>query len=132
MLDHELFDKLEFVARKMKRNESVFGGIQLVCCGDFFQLPPIRGRYVFHSQAWESLFPRTGESTVLLRVVFRQQSDSQFTRLLDVIRHGTCPAEVETEVPSVFCVRCLRGEAGSILLVFSNSLLAATRENVSG
>ena len=41
MVDAELFDKLEYIAREVRRNQYPFGGIQLVCCGDFFQLPPV-------------------------------------------------------------------------------------------
>lgn len=41
MVDADLFDKLEAVARAVRKNQQVFGGIQLVMCGDFFQLPPV-------------------------------------------------------------------------------------------
>ncbi|EGG19237.1 DNA helicase [Cavenderia fasciculata] len=49
MIDSELFDKLEQVAR-------IFGGIQLCLCGDFFQLPPVLGNYAFESEAWHKLY----------------------------------------------------------------------------
>ena len=35
------FKKLEHVARSVKNNDKPFGGIQLIMCGDFFQLPPV-------------------------------------------------------------------------------------------
>lgn len=41
MLDAELFDKLEAVARATRGSEAAFGGIQLVLSGDFHQLPPV-------------------------------------------------------------------------------------------
>lgn len=41
MVDGEFFDKLEAVARAMRKNKKPFGGIQLVLCGDFLQLPPV-------------------------------------------------------------------------------------------
>lgn len=41
MVDAELFDKLEGVARAVRRSREAFGGIQLVVCGDFLQLPPV-------------------------------------------------------------------------------------------
>jgi ATP-dependent DNA helicase PIF1 len=41
MIDADLFEKLEFIARVVRRNANPFGGIQLVCSGDFFQLPPV-------------------------------------------------------------------------------------------
>ena len=41
MIDADFFDKLEGVARTVRRNRKPFGGIQLVLCGDFCQLPPV-------------------------------------------------------------------------------------------
>jgi ATP-dependent DNA helicase PIF1 len=42
MLSGELLDKLEYIANNVRpRSELPFGGIQIVLCGDFFQLPPI-------------------------------------------------------------------------------------------
>lgn len=41
MIPKELFDKLEYIARHVRENEEPFGGIQLVICGDFLQLPPV-------------------------------------------------------------------------------------------
>ena len=41
MVDADLFDKIEGVARAVRRSKEHFGGIQLVVCGDFLQLPPV-------------------------------------------------------------------------------------------
>jgi hypothetical protein len=41
MLDGHLFDKLEEVARRVRSSTAVFGGVQLVLAGDFYQLPPV-------------------------------------------------------------------------------------------
>ncbi len=41
MIDADFFDKLEAVARAVRKSKKPFGGIQLVLCGDFFQLPPV-------------------------------------------------------------------------------------------
>lgn len=41
MIDSVLFDKIEAIARAIRKNEKPFGGIQLIICGDFLQLPPI-------------------------------------------------------------------------------------------
>ena len=42
MIDSDFFDKLECVARVVRKTKNPFGGIQLVLCGDFFQLPPVK------------------------------------------------------------------------------------------
>ena len=41
MIEADFFDKLEAVARVVRRRREPFGGIQLVLCGDFLQLPPV-------------------------------------------------------------------------------------------
>lgn len=53
MIDADYFDKLEAVARAVRRTSKPFGGIQLVLCGDFLQLPPVskegeKKEYCFH------------------------------------------------------------------------------------
>lgn len=52
MLDGELFDKLESMARKIRGNNQPFGGLQLVLAGDFCQLPPVgkSPRYCFEAK----------------------------------------------------------------------------------
>jgi len=41
MVAGELLDRVDMLLRKMRNSTAVFGGIQLVVCGDFFQLAPI-------------------------------------------------------------------------------------------
>ncbi|CAD7672764.1 unnamed protein product [Nyctereutes procyonoides] len=41
MVEADLFDKLEAVARTVRQQNKPFGGIQLIICGDFLQLPPV-------------------------------------------------------------------------------------------
>jgi len=106
MLDGALLDALEFIARKVRNDERTFGGLQLVVCGDFFQLPPIgleRGtvEWCFNAKCWGRLVPQAQQ--FLLRHVFRQ-AEASFVALLDEVRHGggalslqTCSALQATE-----------------------------------
>ena len=56
MLGCNLFEKLDYVARGIRRQQSKpFGGLQLVVSGDVLQLPPVRDGWVFTSQAWDDL-----------------------------------------------------------------------------
>jgi ATP-dependent DNA helicase PIF1 len=38
MLEADLFDQLELVARFIRKRDEPFGGIQLILSGDFFQV----------------------------------------------------------------------------------------------
>ncbi|KAK3579156.1 hypothetical protein CHS0354_022179 [Potamilus streckersoni] len=91
MVDGDFFDKLETVARVIRLNDRPFGGIQLIVCGDFLQLPPVaRGKYkrkfCFQSKAWQKAI----EINMELKEV-RRQSDKHFVNVLQNIRLGRCP-----------------------------------------
>eukprot|EP01013_Petalomonas_cantuscygni_P043759 TRINITY_DN8437_c0_g1_i2.p1 TRINITY_DN8437_c0_g1~~TRINITY_DN8437_c0_g1_i2.p1 ORF type:complete len:473 (-),score=7.32 TRINITY_DN8437_c0_g1_i2:52-1470(-) len=72
---------------------SVAHGLQLVICGDFFQLPPVDSQctpadederlFAFQSPLWGQLFNRT----VILDEVVRQQ-DRLFVDVLNLLRKG--------------------------------------------
>ena len=53
MLSGKLFDVLDSIGRACCNSKFPFGGIQLIVCGDFFQLPPIRDEgLAFQAKAW--------------------------------------------------------------------------------
>jgi ATP-dependent DNA helicase PIF1 len=91
MLDAELFDKLEELARLLRGNDDPFGGIQIILCGDFFQLPPVRKRddpgakeFLFKAKCWK----RVIQKTYILERIFRQDQDKRFAKILNEIRLG--------------------------------------------
>lgn len=53
VLGKELFEKITYVAQKVRRNTLPFGGIQLIMSGDFLQLPPINDQWLFRSLEFE-------------------------------------------------------------------------------
>ena len=89
MVDGDLFDKLEDLARRIRNNGRPFGGIQLVVTGDFFQLPPVpegsnrEARFAFSAATWNTSI----QHTILLTYVFRQR-DPEFARMLNEMRLG--------------------------------------------
>lgn len=90
MVSAELFDLLDAVACSV-RNDTVgpFGGIQLILCGDFFQLPPISYSprpFAFQAAAWS----RAGldSSTIMLSQIHRQANDQAFQEVLNELRRG--------------------------------------------
>lgn len=61
MLTSDQFDAVETAARYFRKSFEPFGKIQVVCSGDFFQLPPINkdAKFVSESRAWKSMDMRT-------------------------------------------------------------------------
>ncbi|EEH09926.1 DNA repair and recombination protein pif1 [Histoplasma capsulatum G186AR] len=93
MVDGDLFDKLEEIARKIRNNGRPFGGIQLVVTGDFFQLPPVPdstkvAKFAFSASTWNT----TIQHTILLTHVFRQK-DPKFAGMLNEMRLGKLSPE---------------------------------------
>ena len=84
MLNQELFEKLNLIAQKVNGSTAFFGGIQVVFCGDFCQLAPIKGAFCFESSIWQA---ELSPSTVYLRSVQRQDNP-EFIQLLSEIRVG--------------------------------------------
>jgi ATP-dependent DNA helicase PIF1 len=64
MLAGEFFDKVEYVARKIREDERPFGGIQVVLCGDFLQLPPVMAKHLcFECECWPRVVQKSVELT---------------------------------------------------------------------
>ncbi|MFA5021001.1 MAG: PIF1 family DEAD/DEAH box helicase [Patescibacteria group bacterium] len=97
MLPPNTLDMVEAVCRRVKKNSSPFGGLQVVFVGDFFQLPPIMkpqpnrpqpalldslsARFAYGSAAWAGASPMI----CYLHEQYRQD-DQDYLRLLSAIR----------------------------------------------
>ena len=84
MVDGDLFDKLEAIARAIRNNGRPFGGMQLVITGDFFQLPPVPdygrvSKFSFDAATWNTSI----EHTIGLTQVFRQKDPGTSTDSVD-------------------------------------------------
>ncbi len=97
MLSGEMLDLLSQCGRSIRGDDRPFGGIQVILCGDFFQLPPIgvgrNAHFCFESDTWRQLFDQPqssdgGQGMVLLDTVFRQKDDSVFLNILNEMRKG--------------------------------------------
>lgn len=100
MIDNDFFSNLEYIAREVRgedplSKDKVWGGIQLVVSGDFFQLPPILKKkkkgakeFAFEADCWKASF----DLQIELTKVFRQ-SDAELVKLLQGIRRGECDPE---------------------------------------
>ena len=114
-----------------------FGGVQVILCGDLFQLPPIvrerdmqtffdqqyGGPYFFCAQVFEELQPCSVELTTIYR-----QHDEEFIYVLNKIREN----DVDAELLAVLNARVRRGgeppqDSSFITLTATNQ--AALRKN---
>ena len=116
MIDAELFEKLEYIARKIRKTDSKFGGIQLVLVGDLLQLPPVSEnnnlkKRIIESQCWKECI----NEYVLLKHVFRQQ-DINFIRVLTCIRIGAITDEVRKFMNKLQQEKDFGGESGPVNL----------------
>ncbi len=87
MLHGFRLDMVDIVCRALKDIDSPFGGLQIVMCGDFFQLPPVTrgpeedGSFATSSQIWQQMDLKV----CYLEEQYRQ-SDSGFLKVLNEIR----------------------------------------------
>ena len=82
MMSLELFNKLNFIFKNIRKNYKLFGGIQIIFCGDFFQLPPVDSvNFCFESEEFNQL------DVIQLKTIFRQ-NDNVYKSLLNNIRVG--------------------------------------------
>ncbi len=78
---------INMICKLVRLNEKPFGGLQVILCGDFFQLPPIseewfeRSSFAFKADAWRELD---------LKICYideqHRQQDEEFLKVLSDIR----------------------------------------------
>lgn len=98
MLHDFRLDMLDQLLRGVRKSERPFGGLQVVLCGDFFQLPPInrqgsrQGGFVTGSNVWQE----AGFTICYLHGSQRQKDDDEFAAFLQAMRRGDV-SEVQYE-----------------------------------
>ena len=88
MLDGKILNSVNKILKTIRASEEPFGGIQVVCIGDFFQLPPVTRQgdimtYAFMSEAWLALKP-----LICYLSEQHRQEDEIFLGLLNSIRRN--------------------------------------------
>jgi ATP-dependent DNA helicase PIF1 len=90
MLHDFRLDIVDQVLQFVRDSKEPFGGMQVILCGDFFQLPPVnrhdsrQGSFVTSSQVWlQNVF-----TVCYLETQFRQKDDELYTAILNGIRAG--------------------------------------------
>lgn len=95
MLSASIFEKINYIFQYFKKNNSLFGGIQLILTGDLMQILPIFNnvlnkedideRLIIESDIFMKMFKN---KIVILNENFRQKNDSTFVNLLLRLRKG--------------------------------------------
>lgn len=92
MMSLKLFQLLNVIGQRVRRNGAPFGGIQLIFSGDFYQLPPVGDldcpdsrKFCFECEEWNQIF--RPDCQIQLREMFRQ-TDPIYSTILNQIREG--------------------------------------------
>jgi len=89
MLHHYRLDLINQVCQYMKKSNLPFGGLQIILCGDFFQLPPIsrageeKAKFVYHSNIWKQM-----DIKICYLQEQHRQNDSKLLAVLNSIRNN--------------------------------------------
>jgi ATP-dependent exoDNAse (exonuclease V) alpha subunit len=88
MLHDYRLDMVDAITRSVRHSAEPFGGIQVILCGDFFQLPPVnrgdeQGGFVTGSFVWDELKP-----VVCYLDEQHRQDDNEFLDILNAMRAG--------------------------------------------
>lgn len=122
MMDARTLDLIDKTARDIRNNNLPFGGIQVILCGDFFQLPPVDNKSLEQitkkydelegetdptlvngneelppcEYAFKSkVWSRAFKHCLSLSTVFRQLDDPEFVTCLNELRLGTVSPNTE-------------------------------------
>ena len=94
MMSEHLIELLDMTAKKCRKNNRLFGGLQVIFSGDFYQLAPVGDRddeskrthnFCFESPIFDQLFPN--DNKICFDEIFRQ-TDNTYTKILNQIRVG--------------------------------------------
>lgn len=96
MVRADLLDAIDFVLRKIRKNPSPFGGVQLLVIGDLFQLSPVTKpeiwsilqKYYFSPFFFDSIaWAKSDPIEIELKKIYRQKNED-FINILNNIRAG--------------------------------------------
>ncbi|MCA9331629.1 AAA family ATPase [Candidatus Saccharibacteria bacterium] len=89
MLHDYRLDMIDEIVRTVREVDEPFGGIQVILCGDFFQLPPVTrsdsrpGGFVVGSLVWQTLDP-----VICYLNEQHRQNDDTLLEILSAMRDG--------------------------------------------
>lgn len=95
MFHRKPFQLLNQVLKVVRADERPFGGIQIVVCGDFFQLPPVGSKDEKYSDKFCFMSPAWVEAEFQICYLDKQfrSNSSELTSILNAIRSDTVTEE---------------------------------------
>lgn len=100
MLHKDQLNAIHYILSYCTDNNAAFGGLQIVLCGDFFQLPPIgdygeksKDKFAFMSDAWQF-----ADLVVCYLTEQFRQTDNRLNEILGEIRSGKVSNEARTDL----------------------------------
>ncbi len=93
MMSQYTFEMIDYIAKKLRRNDKPFGGIQVIFSGDFYQLPPVFNKltetqekkaFCFESPLWNKAF----KNYIIFNENYRQIKDKKYECILNEIRNN--------------------------------------------
>lgn len=86
MFHDYMLDMLDEAMRIIREDDRPFGGLQIILCGDFFQLPPVGngGRFVTESNVWDSM-----DIKICYLEEQHRADDLRLQEILNAMREGT-------------------------------------------
>ena len=96
MLNIELFEKVDLLFKRIRRNTRFFGDLQVILSGDFLQIPPVLSdKFIFCSKLWKP----ENFKTIYLQEIVRQE-ENEFANILKDIRVENITEDVKSFLES--------------------------------
>ena len=97
MLHSAQLDSVDRICKAFKKNPEPFGGLQIVLCGDFFQLPPINRdqlevSFAYTSEIWQNM----DLQICYLDEQYRQKLEDNLMQVLNDIRQNEISEQTRT------------------------------------
>lgn len=101
MLHAYHLDMIDKIARAVRNRDEPFGGMQVVFCGDFCQLPPVGNDVVFayESKAWKNC----NLTVCYLTEQYRQNDTDDLVNILNNIRDNSVTVSTRYKLRNLAC-----------------------------